>query len=266
MKSVKSYGAADADDEEMESGNDETGQRDDELHRNASKQAKDCLRKSMGLIKDIYKRFSQYQSFIREFSETVFQEIVQDQLKDLKLNFTSEKSQLIEILCQNWPDHLNTLNNFEKYPDVIPALMDMLQHRAISPEVVSLIMGLLKKFIIGTMDSSEEGTKGKDAAARRRMLNEEDLKEIEDESIDQVSDSDQDQAMGDEEILAQMKKKRNEMSTSILRQKIETISKNIHLYWTQHANELKRIIASRGNSKSGRHGLQAKGQGKNVAT
>ena len=182
MKSVKSSVAADA---EMAGPEDsESEQGDDELHRNASKQAKDCLRKSMGLIKDIYKRFSQHESFIREFSEAVFQEIVQDQLKDLKVNFTSEKSQLIEILCQSWPEHLNTLSNFQKYPDVIPALMDMLQHRAISPEVVNLIMGLLKKFIIGTMDSSEDGTKGKEAAARRRMLDEEDLKEIEDVSID----------------------------------------------------------------------------------
>jgi|APSaa5957512535_1039671.scaffolds.fasta_scaffold236022_1 hypothetical protein len=47
--------------EESESEDDDDGER---VHRNASKQAKTCLRKSLGLIKDIYSKFSQHMDFI----------------------------------------------------------------------------------------------------------------------------------------------------------------------------------------------------------
>ena len=46
----------------------------------------------MGLVKDIYKRFSQYEDYIQEFSASVYREVVNDQLEGLKLNFVSEKS------------------------------------------------------------------------------------------------------------------------------------------------------------------------------
>ena len=154
MKQVKSVQADDAKKEcqDQQSEDSDSSQEDDQLHKNASKQAKDCLRKGMGLIRDIYKRFSQHEDFIQEFSASVYREVVDEQLEGLKLNFVSEKSQLLEVLCQSWPEHLNTLENFEKYPDVIPAIMNMLPHKSISPEVVSLHMSLLKKLILGTME------------------------------------------------------------------------------------------------------------------
>lgn len=137
----------------------------------------------MGLIKDIYKRFSQHQDFIQEFSASVYREVVSDQLEGLKQNFVSEKSQLLEVLCQSWPEHLNTLENFEKYPGVIPAIMNMLPHKSITPEVVSLHMSLLKKLILGTMELPEEEARSREAVSRRRMLNEEDRQLLDDNSM-----------------------------------------------------------------------------------
>jgi len=110
----------------------------------------------MGLVKDIFKKFSQHKDFIQNFSNIVYVELIKDQLPDLKTNYTSDKSQLLEILCISWPDHYNTVNNFNIYPEVIPALMDMLTHKSISLDVSCLHMGLLKKLIVDTMDVDEK--------------------------------------------------------------------------------------------------------------
>jgi|TARA_B110001450_G_scaffold248491_1_gene264759 hypothetical protein len=64
--------------QESESEDDEAGDGDGRVHRNAAKQAKTCLRKSLGLVKDIYRKFSQHTEFIQEFSNTVYQEVVCD--------------------------------------------------------------------------------------------------------------------------------------------------------------------------------------------
>jgi hypothetical protein len=64
--------------QESESEDDDAGDGDEKVHRNAARQAKTCLRKSLGLVKDIYRKFSQHTDFIQEFSNTVYQEVVGD--------------------------------------------------------------------------------------------------------------------------------------------------------------------------------------------
>ena len=54
---------------------------------------------------------------------------------------------------------MNTLSNFERYPEAVPAIMDMLSHKAIDPDVVALHMGLLKKLILGTLDFDDHDLK-----------------------------------------------------------------------------------------------------------
>lgn len=71
--------------------------------------------------------------------------------------------------------------------------------------------------------------------------------------------------MEDANIIAEGKERRQETSTRILRDNIETISRNLHLFWTNHAYELKRVIASRGSSRSTRPGQAGRGQ-RNAAT
>lgn len=262
MKQVKSAQADDAEeglkDEEAEDS--DASEEGEQLHKNASKQAKDCLRKGMGLIKDIYRRFSQHKDFIQEFSATVYREVAVDQLEGLKTTFVSEKSQLLEILCLSWSEHLHTLGNFETYPEVIPALMNMLPHKSISPGVVTLHMGLLKKLILGTLEYPAEAGKSQEVMSRRRMLNEEDRKLLEEKSVGSSSEADEDQAMVDEKMIAESKEWRRVTSGRILRDNIETISRNIHSFWTNHASELKRVIASRGNSRPARPGQAQRGQ------
>jgi hypothetical protein len=51
---------------------------DGQIHRNAWKQAKDCIRKSLGLIKDIYRKFSYEKEFIKDFSQIVYDEVISD--------------------------------------------------------------------------------------------------------------------------------------------------------------------------------------------
>ena len=79
-KQFKDAQAAEADggQQESESEDDAAGDGDERVHRNAAKQAKTCLRKSLGLVKDIYRKFSQHTEFIKAFSNTVYQEVVCD--------------------------------------------------------------------------------------------------------------------------------------------------------------------------------------------
>jgi hypothetical protein len=127
----------------------------DALHRSALKQAKDCYRKALGLLKDIYRKFSGHQEFIDEFTEAVYQEVIKDNLENLQAQYISDKSQLIEILCVSWMDHPNTLKHFEKYPEVMPHLMNMLKHPSIHVEVASLHVSMLKKLILDSLSSQD---------------------------------------------------------------------------------------------------------------
>jgi len=127
--------AAKQEDAEMESDNEseKTEDQGQEVYKNANRQVKSCLRKGLGLIKDIFKKFHLYHEFMEEFSLMVYQEIVADQLPLLRSCHVSEKSQLLELLCQTWPEYMNTLKNYERFPDVLPALIEMLSHPSISP-------------------------------------------------------------------------------------------------------------------------------------
>jgi hypothetical protein len=51
-----------------------------------------CLRKSLGIVKDIYKKFSHNEGLIKIFSEMIYAEVIKDQLDVLKEKYVSEKS------------------------------------------------------------------------------------------------------------------------------------------------------------------------------
>lgn len=48
-----------------------------------------------------------------------------------------------------------TLDNFLKYPEVMPHLMAMLTHKSIHLDVASLHMTMLKKLIMDSLDSTD---------------------------------------------------------------------------------------------------------------
>lgn len=48
------------------------------LHQNSKKLAKSCLRKSLGLVNDIYEKFNDEAEFIGRFSDLVFEVVVGD--------------------------------------------------------------------------------------------------------------------------------------------------------------------------------------------
>ena len=47
----------------------------------------------------------------------------------------------------------NTLNNFMKYPNVLPSILKMLSHPSVSYDVVEIQFGLLKKLIGNSISS-----------------------------------------------------------------------------------------------------------------
>lgn len=87
----------------------------------------------------------------------MYKEVVEDQLDLLLVNYTSDKSQLLEILCQNW---LQCLPNYNTYPLVIPKVMGMLTHQSISMEVAHMILSFVRVLIVnslyGQTDKSRE--------------------------------------------------------------------------------------------------------------
>ena len=115
IKSLKNAKLEEAEASENEEEEDEEKE-GEHLHRNAGNQAKSCLRKALGLIKDIYRKFSYEKEFIQDFSIIVHQEVISDQLSLLKSNYICDKSQLLEIICISWTEHSNTLANYSKYP------------------------------------------------------------------------------------------------------------------------------------------------------
>ena len=77
-------------DNENESKNSEYQNR--EIYKYVNRQVKDCQRKSLGLIKEIFKKFSLEHDFIENLSQIVYQEIIADQLPLLNSNHITEKS------------------------------------------------------------------------------------------------------------------------------------------------------------------------------
>ena len=216
-----------SDGEQSESDNDSETEDAPKLHNKANKQAKDCFRKGLGLIKNIFRKFSTQKEFIITFSQMIYDEIIIDQLPNLKTNYISDKSQLMEIMCVNWADHLFTLDNFIKYPKVVPAVMEMLSHKSIHIDVTTLHMGLLKKLILETIDTEDMG---------RRQLKQQVMPTM--QEIDENYSSGEDQEMTNEQIEKELKEQRKKMCMHILETNVEQISSNIHTYWTNHMKEI----------------------------
>jgi len=58
------------------------------VHLRAKKQAKSCLRKSLGMINDLYKKFCDDEEFVLEFSNIVHEEVIRDQLPVLNIKYS----------------------------------------------------------------------------------------------------------------------------------------------------------------------------------
>ena len=97
---------------ESDDESDKTEDRGKGVYKNVNRQVKNCQRKGLGLIKDIFRKFNAQHEFMEEFSQTVYQDIIAHQLPLLCSNHVSEKSQLLEIVCQIWPEYIGTLKNY----------------------------------------------------------------------------------------------------------------------------------------------------------
>jgi len=83
----------------------------------------------------------------------VYEEVLEDQLDLLYTNYTSDKSQILEIVMINW---LQCLNNYKQYPKVIPKVMDMLKHQSVSIEVAGIILTFVKNLILNTLHGEDK--------------------------------------------------------------------------------------------------------------
>lgn len=100
------------------------------------------------MVKDIYKRFAWRQDLTQNFSQMVYEEVLEDQLDLLYTNYTSDKSQILEIVMINW---LQCLENYKQYPKVIPKVMGMLAHQSVSIEVAGVILTFVKNLIVNSL-------------------------------------------------------------------------------------------------------------------
>ena len=122
--------------------------------------------------------------------------------------------------------------------------MGMLSHKAVSLDVSCLHMGLLKKLILQTMDGA---TEQRQKALRREMI-----------AHHGDSESSDNEAMEDQNLIEELKARRKELSIQILKDNICVISTNLHQYWTNHMKEIKSAISSKG--------IQRAHQKRNVST
>lgn len=210
-----------------ESGSDAAGE-GEVVHRNAGRQAKDCLRKALSLVKDIFRKFSYGKEFISGFSEMVFREIMSDQLALLKTKYVCDKSQMLEIICVAWTEHHHTLENLIRYKDVLPAAIDMLSHPSVSVDVASLLIGLIKSLIFNTMEEQEKGKGVQAVDQRRKALKSQQRAEQEENNI---SNDEEDQEMQDEQAIAEAHEITLAISQEIISKNINYFANSIHSYW-----------------------------------
>lgn len=78
IKLVKVFLDGDVAEDGLEEEDEDGDQGQQSLHQGAKKQAKNCLRKSLGLVNEIFKKFSDEDEFIGLYSDQVFEYIVQD--------------------------------------------------------------------------------------------------------------------------------------------------------------------------------------------
>ena len=127
----------DAEDEEEKQANEEVLGKSNKIFRFVGKQSKACLRNGLKIVKQLYAKFNYAEEFAQPFSQLLYQEVVEDQLDLFKDMYVSEKSQLVEILTLGWSSHAVCMQNYSRYPRVIPSLLGMLQtDRQLDPLVV----------------------------------------------------------------------------------------------------------------------------------
>ena len=81
---------------------------------------------------------------MEEFHQIVYQEALKDQMDSLSVFYSHDKSMLMTLICEVWPEF--AIQNLDKYP-VMDQIFEVLKVKSISYEVVSLIFGLLKQLI-----------------------------------------------------------------------------------------------------------------------
>lgn len=60
----------------------------DTLYRFVGHQSKVCLRKGLGIVKQLYDKYGHLPDYVESYSEQVFKEIIEDQLEALNTNVT----------------------------------------------------------------------------------------------------------------------------------------------------------------------------------
>ena len=199
------------------------------------------MRKGLGLVKDIFRKFCIDQAFTSAFSETVYTEIIAPSMSTFRTHFVSDRSQLIEMMCVNWPDHPHTLANFVRYPEILPNLIAMLSHKAIRIEVAGLHMSMLKKLILDSLDPSDQPNR----ALRHEIQPE--LQHI--DSCDS-SDSDAEMRAAEQELQQELKEQQRQTCVQLLSTHVAVISVAVHAYWDNHAQEIRHSLSTKNAQRS----------------
>lgn len=124
-------------------------------HQSAIRQAKDVVRTILNLCCSTFKRFPE----LPGFAQNVYEYAVADQLDRLKVYYVNDRSSLLTLLCDVWPEQ--DLDSLKSYDQVLTHIFAMLNAPSISYEVVGLIFNLIKKLIGNTLLSKCDLAKGK---------------------------------------------------------------------------------------------------------
>lgn len=133
----------------------EVDSKEEGLYQFVERQCRECVRKGLKILKFLYARFSYADKYAQHLSTLFYDELLQDQVPYFRERYVSDKAQLIELATIHWS--LYYQQNYLKYPDVLPALMNMLLAGAkIESQVFQLHLGMVKNIVVASIDSDAE--------------------------------------------------------------------------------------------------------------
>ena len=122
------------------------------MYHFVQKQCKMCVRKGLKIVKHLYSKFAHMPDYALHLSKLCYSELVQDQVEFFSERYISDRSQLIEVVTTHWSQHCQQY--YLRYPEVLPAVMDMLkQGHKVDSNVFGCHLAMIKNLVVSSIDS-----------------------------------------------------------------------------------------------------------------
>ena len=149
----------------------------------------------------------------------------------LRERYISERSQMVEIITIGWSSQSNCLQGYLDFPAVLPSVLSMLQSPKIDSDNVQLILFMLRNVVEATIEKTDR--------KKTQILS--NKTEVEDAQIgaEESEESRNDEQMSDDEQTAMNTVGAISVAKEILRQNVEAIGVNLHLFWSTNQAKLR---------------------------